>query len=110
MPISILRYDVAWPNVDGRPKKGGSLMEKHQECYGKLFPSIESGESNVTHKGKVFSLRLERPGMAVTRREVGMDLRQWDECTGCPEFESCFKLSQGKITMELAVRNFAVFP
>jgi hypothetical protein len=67
-------------------------MTEHQECYGKLFPSIENAECNVTHKGKVFRFRAERSGMLVSKRVTGVDAKQWEECTQCPDFNNatCF--------------------
>ena len=82
-------------------------MKEHQECYGQLFPSIENGESNVTHKGKAFDFRLERLGMMVSRRVTVVDFKQWDECTQCPEFNTCYLLSVAKLELEQAVRTYA---
>lgn len=82
-------------------------MKEHQECYGQLFPSIENGESNVTHKGKAFDFRLERLGMMVSRRVTEVDSKQWDECTQCPEFNTCYLLSVAKLELEQAVRTYA---
>ena len=82
-------------------------MKEHQECYGKLFPSIENAASNVTHKGKVFNFRLERPGMMVSKRVTEVDAKQWEECTQCPDFNNCYLLSMAKLELEQAVRTYA---
>ena len=82
-------------------------MTEHQQCYGKLFPSIENAVSNVTHKGKVFNFRLERPGMMVSKRVTEVDAKQWDECTRCPEFNTCYLLSMAKLELEQAVRTYS---
>ena len=82
-------------------------MTEHQQCYGKLFPSIENAASNVTHKGKVFNFRLERPGMMVSKRVTAVDAKQWEECTQCPDFNNCYLLSMAKLELEQAVRTYA---
>ena len=82
-------------------------MKEPQQCYGKLFPSIENSESNVTHKGKAFSYRLERLGIMISKRVTGVDSKQWDECTECPEFNNCYLLSMAKLGLQQAVRTYA---
>jgi len=72
-----------------------------------LFPSIENAASNVTHKGKVFNFRLERPGMMVSKRVTEVDAKQWEECTQCPDFNNCYLLSMAKLGLEQAVRTYA---
>ena len=82
-------------------------MKEHQECYGKLFPSIENSESNLIQKGKVFSFRLDRPRVLAINRVTEEDSKQWDECIQCPEFDVCYKLSMAKFALEQAVRTYA---
>jgi len=82
-------------------------MKEHQECYGKLFPAIENSESNQIQKGKTFSFRLDRPRVLAINRVTEVDSKQWDECTQCPEFDACYKLSMAKLALEQAVRTYA---
>ena len=83
-------------------------MTNHQECYGKLFPSIENAEPNVDHKGKALSFRVERTEMIVPpRRVTKVDSTQWDECTQCAEFENCYQLSMARLQLEQAVRSYS---
>jgi len=81
-------------------------MKEHEQCYGKLVPSIEHAGSNVTHKGKAFSFRLNRPAVLVIDHVTEVDSKQWDECTQCPEFDTCYKLSMAKLELEQAVRTY----
>lgn len=83
-------------------------MTNHQECYGKLLPSIESAEPNVDHKGKVLSFRIERKEMLVPpRRITEVDLTQWDECKHCAEFENCYQLSMARLQLEQAIHSYS---
>lgn len=70
--------------------------EAHPSCYGRLFPDPLRGDA----KGKVFSLRyVTPPGMASRRTQSVLDMNAWDECTHCPGFENCYKLSMARLEM-----------
>lgn len=70
-------------------------------CYGRLFPETIHGDS----KGKVFSLRYVTPvGMMPRRTQPVVDLNAWDECSKCPDFENCYKLSMAKLAIAQACR------
>lgn len=71
----------------------------HQRCYGRLFPESLSGDA----KGKVFSFQYVTPaGMMPRRTQPILDMNAWDECTKCPAFENCYKLSMAKLSMARA--------
>jgi hypothetical protein len=66
---------------------------------------MEDTRSNITHEGKAFGFRINQPGMVVTERLVETKLAQWDECTECPEFANCYKLSLATLVLELGVSH-----
>lgn len=71
----------------------------HQPCYGRLFPATLHGDA----KGKVFSLQFVTPaGMMPRRNQPVLDMNAWDDCTNCPAFENCYKLSMAKLAMAQA--------
>lgn len=71
----------------------------HQPCYGRLFPESVRGDA----KGKVFSLQYVTPvGMMPRRTQPVLDVNAWDECTKCPAFENCYRLSMAKLAMAQA--------
>lgn len=77
---------------------------EHKRCYGKLFPSVLGLEVDRTVSGKAFEYRIERAGGTfVSRRGIAVQMDQWDDCLECPEFDSCYKLSMAKLTLETAV-------
>jgi hypothetical protein len=80
-------------------------MTGHPDCFGTMFPSIREGQPNVTHKGKVFSFRIEKTGTFVESRKTETDVKQWEECAHCPDFDSCYRLSSAKLAMEMAVKT-----
>jgi len=70
-----------------------------QSCYGRLFPETLHGGT----KGKAFSLQYVTPaGMMPQRTRSVVNLEAWEECTRCPAFENCYKLSMAKLAMTQA--------
>ena len=79
---------------------------KHETCYGAMFPDVLHAESDRPHRGKVFSIQLQRAGgMIRCNREVSVNTEQWDECRKCPEFDGCYQLSTAKLLLESAIVN-----
>ncbi|QDV58742.1 hypothetical protein Mal33_47670 [Rosistilla oblonga] len=76
---------------------------EHKTCFGKIFPRrVGSGDP----MGKVFSIRNdESHGMIQSKPHIETDIKQWDACRKCPEFESCYQLSMATVAMETAVAN-----
>jgi len=69
-----------------------------------MFPDPFHPESDRKLHGKVFSLRVTGPqGMHAPHRQVVTDLREWDDCLACPEFEHCYRLCTAKLALEEAV-------
>ena len=76
----------------------------HNQCYGNMFPSVNSPRTDVPLRGKVFSAQLQRAGgMAIATRRTGVDLDAWNQCVACEEFEHCYKLSMAKLALETGV-------
>ena len=79
-------------------------MTDSQQCYGRMFPPVLPVETNRDVRGRVFRYRVEAPGMAVTSRAVEFDGPAWEECLRCAEFDSCYRLSAGRLLLERALR------
>ncbi len=76
----------------------------HKKCYGRMFPSTLRPEADRVVSGKVFSFELRRAGgMLVSDRRVAVNMEEWDDCLSCREFEDCYKLSLGRVTLEGAI-------
>jgi len=76
----------------------------HKKCYGMMFPSTLHAEADRLVSGKAFAFELRRVGgMFVSDRRIAVKLEEWDDCLACSEFEDCYKLSLGKVTLEAAV-------
>lgn len=80
------------------------LTIQHKPCYGTMFPDALHHSSDVPVSGKVFFYELHTVGGMYRRdRAFGADLRQWDDCVACPEFEHCYKLCMAKMELEGAI-------
>ncbi len=76
----------------------------HKDCYGTMFPPTLHVDADRPVRGKAFAYQLFTPGgiMRADRR-VSADIKAWDECVSCAEFEHCYKLSLGKLVLETAI-------
>ncbi len=76
----------------------------HKKCYGTMFPSTLRADADKLISGKAFEFELRRAGgMFVTDRRVAVKIEEWDNCLACPEFDGCYKLSLGKLSLEAAI-------
>ncbi|ELP30741.1 hypothetical protein RBSWK_05302 [Rhodopirellula baltica SWK14] len=71
---------------------------KHKACFGTMFPdSINVGEC----VGKVFTVRIDHPaGMMRSRPNIETDIKEWDDCRQCSEYESCCQLCMARIALD----------
>jgi hypothetical protein len=69
-----------------------------------MFPATLRAEADKLVSGKVFTIELRRVGgMFVLDRRISVNMEEWDDCLACPEFEACYKLGLGKVTLEAAI-------
>ena len=78
-------------------------MSEHKKCYGEMFPEVMQPVASGVHSGSVFSFSIENIGLARGWRQVRVDRDAWDQCLECNEFNSCHKLSAGKLMLQIAV-------
>lgn len=80
-------------------------MNREQECYGKMFPSVVEMDHYKAVVGKVFGYQLDYSGQVAQKRDAIVDRDAWQKCMECPEMDGCFRLSTGTMLMELAVKT-----
>lgn len=80
-------------------------MKPHSTCYGKMFPPTLVQTGNREIRAKVFGHLVDHTGVVERGRMVTTDQQAWEECTVCPEFASCFRLSSGTLLMEVALKG-----
>lgn len=77
---------------------------QHKACYGTMFPDALHHPTDKPVKGKLFHYELHTVGgMYRGDRTFGVDMKEWDDCVACPEFEHCYKLSAAKMELEAAI-------
>jgi len=80
-------------------------MNREQECYGKMFPSVVEMAHNRAVMGKVFGYQLDyNIGQVAQRRDTIVDRDAWQKCLECSDFDGCYRLSAGTMLMDLAVK------
>ncbi len=72
-------------------------------CCGKMFPTLIGRPDNVTVAGEVFSYYITHTGPIVTDRSVLVNHEAWRRCAACAEHESCYRLSAGRLLLEIAL-------
>lgn len=61
----------------------------HHECYGKLFPTVNSPPTDRPIRGKAFEIELKRAGgMMIATRHASVDLDAWDKCVAYTNFQT----------------------
>lgn len=80
-------------------------MNREQECYGKMFPSVVEMTHNRTVAGKVFGYQLDYAGQVAQKRDTTVDRVAWLKCLECRDLDGCYRLSTGTMLMELAVKT-----
>jgi hypothetical protein len=80
-------------------------MNREQECYGKMFPSVVEMAHNRAVAGKVFGYQLDYAGRVAQKRDTSVDRDAWLKCLECRDLDGCYRLSTGAILMELAVKT-----
>jgi len=82
-------------------------MNREQECYGKMFPSIVEMAHNKLVAGKVFGYEMDYPGQVAHKRDTTVDREAWQRCVECPDLDGCYRLSAGTMLMELALKTMS---
>lgn len=80
-------------------------MSETPSRYGGLFPETLVKASNQDVKSRVFGYHLDHHGVVESGRTVTTDRDAWHACTTCPELDGCYRLSVGRILMDIAVRS-----
>jgi hypothetical protein len=80
-------------------------MAANAECYGRMFPSLLEKVPNQAVRGRVFGYHVVRSGLAEIACTPTVDRASWKECTGCADFDDCYRLSVATTLLHLALRD-----
>jgi hypothetical protein len=79
------------------------MAGEEKDCYGKMFPSVITRPNNVRMAGEVFSYHVEQPGLMATHRSVSVNQEAWRRCVACEDYETCYRLSVGRLLLEITL-------
>ena len=78
----------------------------HKECYGTMVADTTHPVAGGVMVGKVIDFELKTAGgMYRGDRIVHTKTDEWDDCLKCEEFDSCYRLSLLRLTVEGVVAN-----
>lgn len=80
-------------------------MANHKPCYGTMFPEVSGPSNTDPNAGKVFSFTSEGKGLAPPAIRAEHNAAEWDDCLKCEDFDSCHKLSTGKLLLLVATKT-----
>lgn len=80
-------------------------MTARKPCYGTMFPDVVAPFDTGIRRGKALSFEIKNIGLARGERRVEVSEKEWDDCLGCPDFETCYKLSTAKLMLQNAIRD-----
>ena len=83
-------------------------MNIEQKCYGNMFPSVVEMTYNSPIAGRVFGYDMQYSGQVAQRRSATVNNEAWKHCLKCPDLDACYRLSIGKMLMEVAIKAESV--
>ena len=77
-----------------------------KSCYGTMFPAtLGRSADDGTATGKVFRYDIAPLGLAGLKRTTNADMKEWNDCLQCDDFDSCYKLSSAKFALLAAIEG-----
>jgi hypothetical protein len=73
------------------------------QCYGNIFPDFAGSKINQSLRGRVFSTLIQSVGIGIQSRSSKVDLEQWENCTECEHYRTCYDLSLGQLLVSMAI-------
>jgi hypothetical protein len=77
-----------------------------KECYGKIFPDLLRLQANKPEQGKAFTAFIESFGMGIHDRKISVKMSDFETCTTCPDYKTCYDLSLGKLMLQQGLSRF----
>ena len=74
-----------------------------KECYGKIYPDLSRVEYNKVLDGKVFKIKINCTGLTPQSRQLEYELKEWEDCQRCNQFQSCYELSNSQLLLRQAM-------
>jgi hypothetical protein len=79
------------------------MPESKPNCYGGMFPDLDTLEVNQPCKGKAFTIRARSQGIGLQSVELDVNRQAWADCQECPSYRSCYDLSMATLMLRQAM-------
>ncbi len=79
------------------------LEDNMKSCYGTIFPDLVKFQFFKPATGKVFQVQVNTLGPGHRDTKLEANLEEWQKCTNCEEFRSCYDFSMATLAFKQAV-------
>lgn len=69
-------------------------------CFGTIYPDLERFSFGKPSTGKVFQIAVNTLGPGHRDREMHIDVKAWNDCRQCEDFQNCLDFSNAKLQMQ----------
>jgi len=76
-----------------------------KSCFGTIYPDLNQMQFGKPLAGKVFQICVDSLGAGHKDRTLEIDLKAWQDCRECPDFENCRDFSGAKLEMQRVLRE-----
>ncbi len=80
-------------------------MSARCDCYGAMFPDFTRLEKNKPLSSAAFTALVESLGIGDQGRKLEVKPEGWEKCVACPDYRTCYDLSQAKLLMKTLLAN-----
>ncbi len=80
-------------------------MNAHPDCYGTLFPDLTRLRFKQKLEGQAFSALVASSGTGAQGHTLEVKREAWEKCLACPDYRTCYDLSQAKLLMNNMLMN-----
>ncbi len=76
-----------------------NALAQRAECYGKMFPDFTRLKRKERLEGQVFTAVVTGSGTGAEGRSLEVKREAWEKCVACPDYRTCYDLSQATLEM-----------
>lgn len=80
-------------------------MNTHPDCYGAMFPDFTHLRLKLKSEGQAFSALVAGSGTGPQGHTLEVNRDAWEKCVACPDYRTCYDLSQAKLLMNNVLMN-----
>ena len=74
-----------------------------KDCYGTIYPDLLQFRFGQEIAGKVFQFRIDSAGAGHRECRLDANMREWQDCQKCDDFQGCYAFSSAKFQIQGAI-------